>query len=98
MFHLSITFLSFLCPHPIALIPCLAMNILASLSVSQREIAECTFTPSRVSAGRGDTYLQHTSHPLMSPADYKPYLLERKRKDDMLRSVAMSHGHTVRTL
>lgn len=56
----------------------------------QKEADECTFSPLRQSADRGDFYLQNPSSSSCSlslpPSDYQPYLIERMRKDDILRS------------
>ena len=48
----------------------------------QKETAECTFSPQRMSADRGARYLQNPCKDPAPPSDYRPYLQEKRRREE----------------
>jgi hypothetical protein len=56
----------------------------STLLGSQREIAECSFSPQKTGERTRSSVL--TAHSATSLSDYEPYVQERKRKDEDLRS------------
>ena len=56
----------------------------STLLGSQKEIAECSFSPQKTGERNRSSVL--TAHSATSLSDYEPYVQERKRKDEDLRS------------
>lgn len=56
----------------------------STLLGSQKEIAECSFSPQKTGEMTRSSVL--TAHSATSLSDYEPYVQERKRKDEDLRS------------
>lgn len=62
------------------------------VTASQREKAECTFSPHRLSADCGDFYLSNPLCSFLPSSDYRPYLEEKRRKEEELRRELLCRG------
>ena len=61
-------------------------------TATQREKAECTFSPHRLSADCGDFYLSNPLCSFLPSSDYRPYLEGKRRKEEELRRELLCRG------